>query len=60
MDRVAEVVVRSNKALGIYAAVPGAARTWLDKGARYITTGTDGFIKSGMQDYLAQVRDRRS
>jgi 2-keto-3-deoxy-L-rhamnonate aldolase RhmA len=60
MDRVAEVVVPSDKALGIYVATPAAARSWLDKGARYIATGTDGFIKTGMQDYLSQVRDPRS
>jgi 4-hydroxy-2-oxoheptanedioate aldolase len=60
MDRVADVVVGSDKTLGVYATTPGAARTWVDKGARYVATGTDGFIKAGMQGYLSQVRDRRS
>jgi len=57
MDRVADVVVASDKTLGIYAGTPAAAGQWLDRGARYFATGTDGFIKTGMQAYLAQVRN---
>jgi 4-hydroxy-2-oxoheptanedioate aldolase len=56
MDRVVRAVAGSDKILGTYATTPASARAWLDKGARYITTGTDGFIKTGMQDYLTQVR----
>lgn len=52
MDRVAEVVTGSDKALGIFAGTPDMARHWRDKGARYITTGADGLVKTGMQGYL--------
>lgn len=57
MERVTGIVVDSDKALGTYVGSAAAARTWLDRGARYIATGTDGFLRSGMQDYLAQVRN---
>ena len=57
MDRVADVVVGSDKALGIFAGTPAAAEHWMDKGARYLATGVDGFIKQGMQAFLSQVRN---
>lgn len=56
MDRIAAAVVPSDKALGIYAGSAEFANHWLDKGARYIATGVDGFVKRGMQEYLKQVR----
>jgi 4-hydroxy-2-oxoheptanedioate aldolase len=56
MDRVTDVVVASDKALGTFVGTAAAAQEWLDRGARYIAAGTDGFIKTGMQDYLTQVR----
>ena len=57
MDRVADVVVGSDKALGIFAGTPAAAEHWMDKGARYLATGVDGFIKQGMQAFLSHVRN---
>lgn len=56
MDRVAAAVVPSAKTLGIFAATSESAERWLAKGARYIATGTDGFVKQGMQTYLDHVR----
>lgn len=56
MDRVAAAVVPSDKTLGIFAAAPENAELWLARGARYIATGTDGFVKQGMQTYLDHVR----
>ena len=56
MDRVTGVVVASDKTLGTFVGSAAAARDWLDRGARYIATGTDGFLRDGMRDYLAQVR----
>ena len=56
MDRIAAAVVPSDKTLGIFAGNADVAAAWLDKGARYIATGVDGFVKKGMADYLAQVR----
>lgn len=56
MERVAETVAPSTKALGIYAGTSRFARDWIDRGARYIATGADGFLKKGMKEYLEEVR----
>lgn len=56
MDRVVASVVPSDKVLGIYAGNADLAAEWADRGARYIATGTDGFLKQGMQAYLSRVR----
>ena len=52
MDRVTEVVVASDKALGIFVGTHEAAARWQSKGARYIATGLEGIIKQGIQAYL--------
>ena len=52
MERVAEVVVASDKTLGIFAGTRKACADWYDKGARYFTTGLEGIIKQGTQAYL--------
>ncbi|MGH8959239.1 MAG: HpcH/HpaI aldolase family protein [Acidimicrobiia bacterium] len=56
LDRVAEIVVPSDKALGIYVGDLTTARQWIDRGARYIATGSDGFLRRGMQEYLEGAR----
>ena len=56
MERVAEAVVGSDKALGIYAGDADFAGKWIERGARYIATGTDGFLKQGMREYLKELR----
>jgi 4-hydroxy-2-oxoheptanedioate aldolase len=56
MGRVAEVVVPSSKALGIYAATPQMTREWRDRGARYFATGLELFLKDGMRAHLEEVR----
>jgi 4-hydroxy-2-oxoheptanedioate aldolase len=55
MRHVAEVVVSSDKALGIYAGTAEFARDWQARGARYITTGAEGFLLRGLQTYLEDV-----
>lgn len=52
MNRVAEVVVASDKALGIFVGSKASAADWYDRGARYIATGLEGIIKQGTQAYL--------
>lgn len=52
MDRVASVVIPSDKALGVYAPTVGSARVWIDRGARYILSGIDTFILDGAAGYL--------
>lgn len=56
MDRVAEVVVASDKALGIFAVTPAFAAEWHDRGARYFTASFEGIIKQGIDSYLTAVR----
>lgn len=56
MDRVAEVVVASDRTLGIFAGSPAFAADWYGKGARYFTAGFEGIVKQGMQSYLTAVR----
>jgi 4-hydroxy-2-oxoheptanedioate aldolase len=55
ITRVTAVVTDSDKALGIFVGNPDAAESWIGRGARYLATGVDGFIKQGMQDYLARL-----
>jgi 4-hydroxy-2-oxoheptanedioate aldolase len=52
MDRVAEVVVASDKTLGIFAGTRAIAADWYDRGARYFAAGFEGIIKQGIQAYL--------
>ncbi len=56
MKRVAEAVVPSDKALGVFAGTIEMAREWRSNGARYIVTGTDSFLRNGMREYLDGVR----
>ena len=56
MRHVAEVVVSSDKALGIYAGTAEFARDWQARGARYIATGAEGFLLRGLRTYLEDVR----
>jgi 4-hydroxy-2-oxoheptanedioate aldolase len=55
MERVASVVIPSDKALGVYAPTTEGARAWIDRGARYILSGIDSFILEGSTDYLEGV-----
>ena len=59
MERVADVVVPSDKTLGIYAGTAAATEQWLERGARYFTTGVEMFLKDGMTAHLDRVRGWR-
>ncbi len=56
MERVASVVVSSDKALGVYAPTPEAARAWMARGARYVLAGIDAFVLDGAAGYLREVK----
>ncbi len=56
MQTVIDAVVPSGKALGVYAGNAEFAGEWVDAGARYIATGSDGLMRQGMQAYLSAVR----
>lgn len=56
MDRVAEVVAPSEKTLGLYVSSLDVAEEWIGRGARYLATGMEGFLKAGMTEFLSSVR----
>jgi 4-hydroxy-2-oxoheptanedioate aldolase len=56
MNRVAKVVVPSAKVLGIYAGTAAMTREWLDRGARYFTTGIEPLLKESTKSHLERVR----
>jgi 4-hydroxy-2-oxoheptanedioate aldolase len=56
MERVAAVVVPSDKVLGIYAGSAATTAEWLERGARYFTTGMEIFLRDGMTAHLERVR----
>jgi 4-hydroxy-2-oxoheptanedioate aldolase len=56
MERVARVVAPSSKTLGIYAGSATMTHEWLDRGARYFTTGVEAFLREGMTAHLDRVR----
>ena len=56
MERVARVVVPSEKVLGIYAGTAAVTEAWLERGARYFTTGLEIFLRDGMTAHLERVR----
>ena len=56
MDRIADVVVSSDKALGIFVSAPADAVAWRDRGARYLCTGLEPLLAGSMKNYLDTVR----
>ena len=56
LDRVADAVVGSGTALGIHVGSADLTKEWLDRGARYLTTSLEPFLRDGMQAYLRDVR----
>lgn len=56
LDRIADAVVGSGKALGIMAKSPAMAAEWRERGATYITTSLDALIAPNARDYVASVR----
>jgi 2-keto-3-deoxy-L-rhamnonate aldolase RhmA len=53
---VADVVVPSDKVLGIYAGNAAMTAEWLERGARYFTTGMEILLRDGMTTHLERVR----
>ena len=56
MQRIAEVVTASDKALGIFVGAPADAVAWRDRGARYLLTGLEPLLLGSTKDYLETVR----
>ena len=60
LDRIVELVVESDKTLAIMVPGAEAARTWVQRGARYITVTCEAMLAAACRPYLASVRDRAS
>jgi 4-hydroxy-2-oxoheptanedioate aldolase len=56
MERIAEVVTASGKALGIFVGNPTDAVAWRDRGARYLVTGLEPLLSASTKNYLETVR----
>ncbi len=56
IDRIAKVVLTSDKALGIMVSNIQAAQQWRERGARYIAIGLESLLMPAMRDYLRAVR----
>lgn len=56
MTHVAEVVTRSDRTLGIFVSTAEEANQWTDRGARYLATGVEGFLRRGMSEFANEVR----
>lgn len=60
MDRIAEIVLKSNVALGIMVGSVEAARKWAERGARYIATTFEAIVRSGTLGYLEPLAHARA
>ena len=56
MQRIAEVVTASDKALGIFVGNPADAVAWRDRGASYLVTGLEPLLSASTKNYLESVR----
>ncbi|HKZ18930.1 MAG TPA: aldolase/citrate lyase family protein [Acidimicrobiia bacterium] len=56
LEQVADVVVPSEKALGVFAGDLASARRWIERGARYVATDSDRLLRRGMQEFLNEAR----
>jgi 4-hydroxy-2-oxoheptanedioate aldolase len=53
LERILELVLPSNKALGIMVGNANAAREWRQRGARYITITLDSVMSPAVRAYLS-------
>jgi 4-hydroxy-2-oxoheptanedioate aldolase len=56
LERVADAVVGSGTALGIFVRDADSAQRWHERGARYLATGVEGLLHAACADYLDRAR----
>jgi 4-hydroxy-2-oxoheptanedioate aldolase len=56
MERIVNIVAKSDKALGIMVGNAPGARQWRDRGARYITIGLESLLAPATKEYLNSAR----
>jgi 4-hydroxy-2-oxoheptanedioate aldolase len=57
LERAAAGILAAGKVLGITVSDPESANAWMDRGARYVTTGVDPMIGAGTRAFLGHLRD---
>jgi 2-keto-3-deoxy-L-rhamnonate aldolase RhmA len=61
LDRIFEACVRNGMPFGIFAAAEPAARTWVSRGARFVTIGSDlQFLDQGLARSTSFADELRS
>ena len=58
MNRIADLVIPSDKALGLMIRDADQARQWAERGARYITITIETLLAPAMRGYLKGVRGK--
>ncbi len=56
LERAAAAIVKSGKALGIWAASEAATAEWLGRGATYFATGLEPLLRGAMTGHLERAR----
>lgn len=56
LERAAAATLEAGKVLGVTVATAEEAVTWLERGARYVTTGIGPLLGSATRSWLARVR----
>jgi 4-hydroxy-2-oxoheptanedioate aldolase len=56
IQRIIDLVIETDIAVGIMVSNAQAAQRWRERGAGYITVGLEGLLAPAMRDYLAAAR----
>jgi 4-hydroxy-2-oxoheptanedioate aldolase len=56
LERAAAGILAAGKVLGVTVPDPESAKVWMDRGARYVTTGVDPMMGAGTSAFLGHLR----
>ena len=56
LERAAAGVLDAGKVLGVTVPDAESAKAWMERGARYVTTGVDPMLRAGTSAFLARTR----
>jgi 4-hydroxy-2-oxoheptanedioate aldolase len=56
LERAATAIVAAGKVLGVTVSDAETAKKWMDRGARYVTTGVDPMLAAGTRSFLGALR----
>ena len=60
LERAAAGILAAGKVLGVTVADAETAKAWMQRGARYVTTGVDPILGAGSSRFLAHLRAERA